>query len=276
MNPTTSADALSQLQTQESQAQDPNSILQAQNQQYGVNAAQQTVQGLQGAINNTSKLLQQVAPSVMGRTQNSLVTNAQASKQIENEQAPLNTTLGNDTTQYNQAGTNLQNLEQQAQQAANGIYSGQQDKLSYLQNIYNNLFTQEENQQSEQDKAAALAEQAREANLSASSNAGLASLLSGSSSSGTTSGGSLTGGAAGAAGKTSDQAATAVHSLLGTNDASTIINTYNAIAQSAKNGSTYDQAKLQLLQSFAPGLFKNGQLNTAYIQNTLGKGIKLF
>src|ERR1700761_7592943 len=164
MNPTTSSAALSQLESTENSAQDPNAILQQQQQQLGVNNAQQTVQGLQGAINSTTKLLQQVAPSVMGRTQGSLVTSAQANKQIENEQAPLNTTLSNDTNQYNQANTNLNNLQNQAQTAASGIYQGQQDKLSYLQNLYNSLYGQEKD-------AADLAEQQREANLSASSSA---------------------------------------------------------------------------------------------------------
>jgi chromosome segregation ATPase len=183
MNPTTSADALSQLESAQQSAQDPNAILQAQQNQLGVGQAQQTVQGLQGALNNTTKLLQQVAPSVMGRTQNSLVTQAQATKQIGNEQAPLNTTIGNETTQYDQANQDLTTKQQQAQTAASGIYTGQQDKLSYLQNIYNALYGQEkdqaaaaqkaaEDQAQQQQAAASLAEQAREANLSASTKTG--------------------------------------------------------------------------------------------------------
>lgn len=255
---TTSADALSQLQSAEQSAQDPNSILQAQNQQFGVNSQQQTVQGLQGALNNTTKLLQQVAPSVMGRTADSLVTNAQASKQIQNEQAPISTNLSNEGTQYNQANQLLSTDEQQAQTAANGIYTGQQDKLSYLQNIYNNLFTSEQDAQAEQDKQAALAEQAREANLEFPSGSG----------SGSTSTGPLSGG------KTSAQAQTDVGNVL-KSGIPNFLNWYSAVSQSASNGNTYDQAKLQLLEAAAPGLFANGQLNTGRINYLQSQGLGL-
>lgn len=260
---TTSAQALSQLQSAEQSSQDPNAILQAQNQQFGVNTQQQTVQGLQGALNNTTKLLQQVAPSVMGRTADSLVTNAQASKQVQNEQAPITTNLNNENTQYNQANQLLSTDQQQAQTAASGIYSGQQDKLSYLQNVYNNLFTSEQDAQAEQDKQAALAEQAREANLAYPS-------LGGSDSSGAASPttGPLTGG------KTSAQAQADVGSVL-KSGIPNFLSWYSAVSKSAGYGNTYDQAKLQLLEAAAPGLFSNGQLNTGRINYLQSQGLGL-
>lgn len=248
MQPTTSAQALSQLQTAQSQAQDPNSILQAQDQTLGVNGAQQTVTGLRGAIDNTTKLLNQVAPSVMGRTGNSLVTNAQASKQIQNEQAPISQNLTTENTQYNNANTDLNQLQQEAQTAATGQYQGQQDKLSYAQNLYNTLYTQEQNAQAEKDKQAALAEQAREANLA------YPALGSSDSSAGTAPPATvLTGG------KSKSDAVNAVQSLV-KSDPTTIFNTINAIYKSAGYGNTYDQAKLELLKSYEPGYFdKNGK-----------------
>lgn len=159
MNPTTSAQALSSLQQTQAQAQDPNTILANQQQQLGVNAAQNTVQGLRGAIDNTTQLLTKVAPSVMGRTGNSLVTNAQATRQIGNEQAPIQQNLATDTNKYNEANTNLNDLQSKASQAAQGIYQGQQDKLSYAQNLYNTLYKQEQD-------AATAAENQREFNQS--------------------------------------------------------------------------------------------------------------
>lgn len=145
--------ALAQLQQAQSQSQNPNDILAGQRQQLGVQGAQDTVTGLRGAINNTTKLLKQVAPSVMGRTGSSLVTNAQATKQISNEQAPISQNLTDQTTQYGQADQDLLRLQDQAKEAASGIYQGQQDKQSYLQNIYNTLY------QKEQDTAKAAAEE---------------------------------------------------------------------------------------------------------------------
>ncbi|CAB4132555.1 hypothetical protein UFOVP253_34 [uncultured Caudovirales phage] len=189
MNPDTSQAALGQLQGIQAQSQDPNTILNNQRQQLGVDNAQQTVTGLRGAINNTTKLLQQVAPSVMGRTGSSLVTNAQASRQIGNEQAPLNQTLSNQGSQLSDANQNLSTLDTKAQQAATGIYQGQQDKLSYAQNLYNTLYQKEKDTAAQQQAAADRAEQARQfdstmalnqqkANSSASGDSGVSSLIS--------------------------------------------------------------------------------------------------
>jgi hypothetical protein len=188
MNPTNSAQALSQVQSLQKTAQDPNSILANQRQQLGVNAAQDTVSGLRGAINNTTKLLNQVAPSVMGRTAGSLVTNAQANRQIQNEQAPISQNLTQEGTQYNQAQQDLSQLQDKAQTAASGIYEGQQNKLSYAQNLYNTLYQKERDAQAAAQAKAAAAEQSRqfnadlsekrrEANMSGSGSSGLSSVL---------------------------------------------------------------------------------------------------
>jgi len=159
MNPANSQEALSQLQSYQSGAQNPNDILQAQRNQLGVQGAQDTVSGIRGVINNTTKLLKQVAPSVMGRTASSLVTNAQATKQIANESAPLQDKLGEQRDLYGNATQSLSDLEGKAAQAASGIYQGQQDRISYLQNLYNTLYNRE---QSDLDRAERAAEVARQ------------------------------------------------------------------------------------------------------------------
>lgn len=182
MNPTNSADALSQLQQAQSQAQNPNDILTAQRQQLGVNGAQDTVTGLRGAINNTTKLLQQVAPSVMGRTGSSLVTNAQATRQIGNEQAPISQKLTQESTDYNQANQDLAGLQQRAQEAATGIYTGQQNKLSYAQNLYNTLYQKEQDAQAAQQAEADRQEKIREFNASQANSGGSSFTLPGATS----------------------------------------------------------------------------------------------
>lgn len=166
----------------------PEADLQEQQQNLGVTAAQGQVSGLRGAIANTTSLLNQVAPSVMGRTANSLVTSAQADQQIGNEQAPLNTQLNTENTQYSNANQDYTNLEQRAESLANADETGQQNQESYLQNIYNNLYTQEQN-------SAASAEQQRvdNANIAATNRSGTTtttpSLVGGS---GATTGGATT------------------------------------------------------------------------------------
>jgi hypothetical protein len=144
----------------------PEADLQKEESNLGVQADQTQVTGLQGAIQNTTNILNQVAPSVMGRTANSLVTSAQADKQISNEQAPIQTNLTNDNNAYTAANTNYTNALGQAETMATADQTAQTNEQSYLQNIYNNLYTKEQNTDASNAAAAAAAEQAREFNAS--------------------------------------------------------------------------------------------------------------
>lgn len=247
--PPNSQAALAQLQETQAQSQNPNDILSGQRQQLGVQGAQDTVTGLRGAINNTTKLLKSVAPSVMGRTANSLVTAAQAGKQIQNEQAPISQTLTDQGSQYTEANQDLSKLEDQAGTAAAGIYQGQQDKQSYLQNLYNSLYQREQTaaaaQQAEADRQeqirqfnASLAEQQRASKASAAASSGNNFNL---------------GGAAGILGSNTQKsnqvdtsrADSAINDLLHTNNKDLILKTISAITTAANKGSAYDKYKLQ-------------------------------
>lgn len=57
--------------------------------QFGVPEIRKTVSGLRSTVANTSAALENVDPSVTGRTQGSLVTEAQRQKQVANERAPI-------------------------------------------------------------------------------------------------------------------------------------------------------------------------------------------
>lgn len=162
--------------------QSPDQIYQDTSNSLGVGAAQSQVSGLRAAITNTTNLLNNVAPSVYGRTQSSLVTSAQAGRQIENESAPIQSTLSKQGTDLSNDQSNLSGLLSQASTIAGLKQQGQSDKLTNLEDIYKALYGQEQDKQAEADKQAAAAEQVREANLSSSSSSGGGG--SGSSSSG--------------------------------------------------------------------------------------------
>lgn len=166
---TTSSQALNNLQNFAGSIQTPDQDLQKEEQNLGTTAAQQQVSGLQSAINNTTNLLNNVAPSVMGRTGNSLVTAAQANAQITNAQTPLEQNLSNQEQDYSSANSNYQNLMGQAEDLANADQSSQQNEEGYLQNIYGSLYGQEQqnaaNTQNESQFQQQLAESEREANL---------------------------------------------------------------------------------------------------------------
>ncbi len=263
MQPTSSQEALAQLQAQQGQSQNPNQILQYQQQQLGVPAAQETLTGLRGAINNTTKLLKQVAPSVMGRAANSLVTQAQATRQIQNERAPLTETLGEQGGQYNEANLNLNELSKRAGESASGIYTGQQDKLSYLQNLYNTLYGREQDEINRAEDTRRFNEQQATARRG-SGGGGSSFNLSDEAANSTTQGG--------ADNPIKAKAVADVDSLLERKGTKDFYDEVRAIAQSAGYGNTYDQAKLELLQTKQPGLFKNGQLDTGRITRLINSG----
>ncbi len=140
-----SQQAQSNLQSYTQGMASPDQAIANANSQYGVGQAQQTAQGLRTALQNTNQLLNQVAPGVMGRTQNSLVTSAQANRQIQNEQAPLDTQFNQENQDYSNANQDYQSALSQAQNAANANLGFQNQHQSYLQGIYNDLYTQEQN-----------------------------------------------------------------------------------------------------------------------------------
>lgn len=153
---TSSAQALQALNQYQSGMKDPNQVINDAQTAAGIPQAQQQVTGLQGAIQNTQNLLKQVAPSIMGRTANSLVTSAQADKQITNEQTPLNDQLNTENTDYGNQETALEQARSDADTKAQAEITGNQGQLAALQDLYKTLSGNEQAQ-------AALAEQQREA-----------------------------------------------------------------------------------------------------------------
>ncbi len=164
---TDSTTALKNLQGYQASLQTPQQATEAANKALGVDAAGQNVQGLRGAIQRTTGLLQQVAPSIYGRTGNSLVTNAQATRQIGNESAPIQQNLATEGQNLTNAAQDYQDLTSKAQAQAAGTLQGQQGQLGYLQQIYQNLSGQEQNAKDEAYRQATLAEQRRQADLQA-------------------------------------------------------------------------------------------------------------
>lgn len=166
----TSAEALQNLQNYQASMKNPTALIGDANAALGVGAAQQQVQGLRGAITNTTHLLDQVAPGVMGRTQNSLVTSAQANRQIQNEQAPISSTLSKQNTDYANANADYSDLEKQAEARANAELQAQQQQVSYLQSLYGNIYQQEKDaaDRAAQDRAFAESQRQFNAQMAAS------------------------------------------------------------------------------------------------------------
>lgn len=140
----------------------------------GIPGQQQQVSGLRQAITNTTNLLNQVAPSVYGRTAGSLVTSAQAGRQISNEQAPIQTQLGGLNTAVGNASSDLNTNLTRASNLATLKVQGQTSQQQSLMDLYKNLQAKEEfaqQQALEQQKAAETARANKAGEAIASRNA---------------------------------------------------------------------------------------------------------
>ncbi len=140
-----SGSALANYNTFTAQMQNPDQIAQGTESSLGIPQATQEVSGLRQAITNTTNLLNNVAPSVMGRTQNSLVTAAQAGKQIQNESAPIQSKLAGETTAASNAASDLNALQSKAANQESLKASTQSNQQSALMDLYKTLLSSEQN-----------------------------------------------------------------------------------------------------------------------------------
>jgi len=138
--PKTADTALTDVQSYQTGMKQPGAILQEREQALGVPQAQQQVSGLRQAITNTTNLLNQIAPSVQGRTATSQVTAAQANRQIANEQAPIQENLASLGQQYGQASGDLNTAMARSQAQAQMEAEGQQNQFGNLRQIYQDVF----------------------------------------------------------------------------------------------------------------------------------------
>lgn len=117
--------------------------------QYGVPEIRNTVSGLRTTLTNATNAYNAVDPSVTGRTQGSLVTEAQRTKQVSNERQPIAQQLDSTGRALSDNQSALQSAESQANQLATNRVNDWQMGRQALQSQYDNAY------KSEQDKAAA-------------------------------------------------------------------------------------------------------------------------
>lgn len=161
---TTSQQALQDLQKYQSSRKSAQDILSERETSLGTPTSQQRLVGLRGAISNTENLLKGVDPSVSGRTQGSLVTEAQKQRLISLEREPIagqlsdqNRALGDETANYN-------TLSARALQDAQLSIADQESRQNSLQGIYSTLYQQEQDAAAKAAQERAYKQQVAEAN----------------------------------------------------------------------------------------------------------------
>lgn len=139
--------------------------------QYGIPEIRNTVSGLRTTLANTTSAYNNVDPSVTGRTQGSLVTEAQRHKQVTNEQAPIADQLKTQTGALGDATTNLSDAMGQATTAASNKVNDYNSGRAALQAEYDMANKREQDAAATALEQQKMAEQVREANMSAASKA---------------------------------------------------------------------------------------------------------
>jgi acetyl/propionyl-CoA carboxylase alpha subunit len=251
-----SGSLLRQIQDYDSRRKNSVDVLNEAMGKYGVPEIRKRVSGLRTTLSNTESALNAVDPSVTGRTQGSLVTEAQRQRQVANERAPIAEQYGQQARALSDESANLGEQLQAAQLLAQNQVSDYDRGRSALQAQYETQLAREaeERRRFEADRAFQLQQQQAEDARRAAA-ASLASPTFG-------------GGSSGGASKPStdplqQRAYNAVRDLLNVKDKGVIINTFNAIQKSAGYGNAYDKIKLQLLQQMAPGLFGGRNMTQA-------------
>jgi len=237
----TSQEALQQIQSFDSSRANPTDVLNQSNQQFGVDQSRQRLVGLRGAIMGTENLLKSVDPSVTGRTSNSLVTEAQRSKMVQNERAPIADQYSEQQGALQNENANYNDLQGQAAKDAQLRLTADDTKRNSLQSLYDTLYRREQD--------ALAAEAARKAAASGGSY-GLGSYLGGSSSSAAAAGGK--------GGNNTDpvqqDAYNDVKNRMGSMSEAQLISDYLATAKSAGYGNTRDKYKVQAYAALLPNV----------------------
>lgn len=180
--PPSSAAAYQSLQDFSKSMIDPQTALTQGQTQYGVQGLGSQVDALRSLTNNLQTSINGVDPSVTGRTQGGLVTEAQRQAIVNKERSPLvdqfNTTSGH----LNDANSQYGNAQNYASQYTQALLTGQTNKLSALDALYKDAVASEAaaEQKREFDAQQAAAEAAaRRAAAGANPGLNLGSLLGG-------------------------------------------------------------------------------------------------
>lgn len=247
-----------------------NDYLSTANTQYGVTDAQSRAAALRSSINNTTNLIAAVPDSVSGRTQGSLVSDAQRTRLVGMEQAPLSGQLATQQGAYGVADQDLKDARGLASTYASNAYGADSDKLAALNTTYGNLKAKEDADREYQQWLQGFQEQQRQFNETISQQkAAAASALSGLGKFNTP----ATASKPDAFSSVDKQGATnSILAMLKTGDINRIRREISAINASAGYGNNYDKYKVQLIQQYMNNSQYGALINKAIQGNvTVGK-----
>lgn len=245
-----SADIYKQLTDYDANRKSSVDVLNEAMSKYGVPEIRSRVSGLRTTLSNTESALNAVDPSVTGRTQGSLVTEAQRSKQVANERAPITEQYGQQSRALGNESANLSDQLQAAQLLAQNNISDYDKGRSALADRYGYALGAESEQRRREEADRVFRLQQEDARRAAAASAGGGYSIGG--------GGSQPA----AARSVQDQAYMSVQRFLQGSDAQ-IRSDYAATLKSANFGNALDKLKVQLYKQQRPDLFSGPQVTVS-------------
>lgn len=174
-----STEALNELKTFQGSRRKSDDILRDTETRLGVPTSTQRQAGLRAAITNTENLIRSVEPSVAGRTSGSLVTDAQKTRLVGLERAPLDDSFREQSRAYDSESANLNELKRQASTESQLAFAEDDAKESGLKGLYDTLYQREQDEIARAERDRAFAEAQRQARAAAAGSSNLAKLLAG-------------------------------------------------------------------------------------------------
>lgn len=156
-----SSDVLNQLRTFQSGRRKPQDVLGEAENRLGLPTARQRLAGLRTAIGNTENLLRNVEPSVAGRTAGSLVTDAQRTKLVSNERAPISEQFREESRALEGETGNIADLSQRSLSEAQLGLSADDAQETGLRSLYGSLYQREQDEVQRQERERAFQEELR-------------------------------------------------------------------------------------------------------------------
>lgn len=132
--------------------------------QFGVPEIRNTVSGLRTTLANTNNAYNNVDPSVTGRTQGSLVTEAQRQKQVSNERAPIAQQIQGQSTALSDNQRSLDEANAQATTLATNQVNDYNTGRAALQSQYDTTYKREQDAAAAEAARQAAAESTRQFN----------------------------------------------------------------------------------------------------------------
>lgn len=237
---------------------------------YNVSGISSRLSGLRTLVGNLESSLENVDPSVRGRTSGGFVTEGQNQALINREQQPI---LGNLSKQQKVLGDTQQEFSLSsalAGELARSIRSDDETGYQRLLDTYNAAVAREAADEAKRqfEESARLEREKAAASQRATGGYDLSGILGA-----ITGGGQQTGGSA-PADPTQQKAYNAVKSLIDTKNPSLIQKTYVAVKDSAGRGNAYDKMKLALIEQLYPAV-KNFGKNTVSLSRSIPTAVSL-